>query len=46
MKLRKGNDKSFLRKLDGDFKFVRIMEIFDLQRFELEKESTVYALLL
>ena len=30
--LRKGNGKGFLRKLHGDFRFVRIMEIFKLLR--------------
>ena len=35
--LRKAKYKSFLRKFQGDFAFYRIMEVFELRRFELER---------
>ena len=39
---RKGNYKCFLRKFYGGFKLVRIMEIFELRRFELERVNCMF----
>ena len=33
----KAKYKSFLSKFHGDFTFDRIMEVFELRRFELER---------